>query len=844
MPDDIRVLHVDDDADFLSLTAASLGRKNNRITVESASSTDQALKKLSALPIDCLVSDYEMPGMDGIELLEAVRERYPELPFILFTGKGSEEIASEAITAGVSDYLQKGSGSERYSLLSNRIETHVQNQRTQLELRDREKRLDLFIEQSPLGVIRWDVNFELARMNHRATEILGYEEAELEGRSWKAIVPDSDRDAVQDVVADLLENKGGYHSINENIRKDGERFVGEWHNRVVTDADDEVIAIYSQFQDITEQTQREQNLHQLKERYAAYIEQSSDIITVLDEAGTVQYQSPSLERILGYEPSELEGESVADYMHPADRDEVMARFFELVDKPETVVEEITYRFKHADGSWVWLESSGVNKSSSAAGGYVINSRDISERVRREQELQERVKELNAIRRIVELSEAHHGDATALLEAVATDLPQSFQYPDHTEVRVTYGTITESTSAFDRTQQHIEAAEETTGGQVIRLEVGLQEAASERQHDFIDEEQELIQTLVGFLSQYFDRQEHLDDLEHTQERYEQILRHLSDYVTIVDGNGEITYVSPAVEEIANYEPSEVIGTSAFEYIHEADHEKAAMAFSETLENPDREVSVEYRIRRANGSVRWTEARGSNYRNDPLIGGILVAVRDITDRKEREAELERQNHRLERFASVVSHDLRNPLNVADGRLALAAEECDSEHLEDISNALDRMDELIDDLLTLSRQGEPIGETEPIELNALVDACWGNVDTGNATLDGQVDVTLHADRSRLQQLLENLVRNAVEHGGDEVTISVGDLRDGFYVADDGPGIPEKQREDIFEPGYSGAEGGTGFGLAIVHEIVQAHGWAIEVTDGDAGGARFEITGIDVVE
>ena len=206
-----------------------------------------------------------------------------------------------------------------------------------------------------------------------------------------------------------------------------------------------------------------------------------------------------------------------------------------------------------------------------------------------------------------------------------------------------------------------------------------------------------------------------------------------------------------------------------------------------------------------------------------------------------ELSRQNDRLEQFASVVSHDLRNPLNVAQGRLRMVRSECDSEHLEPVVRAQDRMQALIDDVLSLARGGTAVTETEVVALRAVVQRAWQNVETARATLDIATERSIRADRSRLQQVLENLVRNAVEHGGTDVTISVGDLPDGFYVADDGPGVPETDRAEAFEAGYTTSEDGTGFGLGIVTEIVEAHGWAVGLTESSGGGARFEITGVD---
>ncbi len=236
-------------------------------------------------------------------------------------------------------------------------------------------------------------------------------------------------------------------------------------------------------------------------------------------------------------------------------------------------------------------------------------------------------------------------------------------------------------------------------------------------------------------------------------------------------------------------------------------------------------------------------------DITLAELLVShTRTAIDRIEREEALTRKTERLEEFASFVSHDLRNPLNVATLRTQLLSEECDSEHLDGLEGALDRMERLIDELLTLARQGDTIGDTEPVSLDSVVHRAWSNVETEDATLDCRTDPTLYADRNRLTAVLENLVRNAIEHGSDDgsgggVTVSVGDTPGGtgFYIADDGEGIPESEREQVFQSGYSTVDDGTGFGLTIVRDIVEAHDWEIQVTDSADGGARFDITGVE---
>lgn len=241
----------------------------------------------------------------------------------------------------------------------------------------------------------------------------------------------------------------------------------------------------------------------------------------------------------------------------------------------------------------------------------------------------------------------------------------------------------------------------------------------------------------------------------------------------------------------------------------------------------------------GGLRYYQIVTHPFSTNQTKLGKAITLTDVTEQEQYRTELERQNDRLEKFTSMVSHDLRNPLNVAKGRVEIAIETGDTDQLEAADNALDRMALLIEDLLTLARQGQPIAETEEINLASHAEEAWKYVATSMATLETETALTVMADPERLQQLFENLFRNAIEHGSEEATIRIGELdgESGFYVADDGPGIPEAKRTKVFESGYSSAADGTGFGLAIVKEIVEAHGWTISVTESWAGGARFEI-------
>ena len=205
------------------------------------------------------------------------------------------------------------------------------------------------------------------------------------------------------------------------------------------------------------------------------------------------------------------------------------------------------------------------------------------------------------------------------------------------------------------------------------------------------------------------------------------------------------------------------------------------------------------------------------------------------------------RLDELVSVISHDLRNPLRVASGHLELAREQHGAtEDIEAAADAIDRGQHLLDDLLELVQEYKTTNQFQPVTLTDVIEECWAIVGVPNATLRVETDLTVRADPDRLKRVFENLLRNAVDHAGEAPVITVGDLNDrpGFYVADDGPGIPFEEREAVFEAGYSTDPDGSGLGLSIVRTIVDAHEWTVSVVESRHGGTRFEITGVDSVD
>lgn len=226
----------------------------------------------------------------------------------------------------------------------------------------------------------------------------------------------------------------------------------------------------------------------------------------------------------------------------------------------------------------------------------------------------------------------------------------------------------------------------------------------------------------------------------------------------------------------------------------------------------------------------------------LAEVLAAnVTAALDRSQRERELARKNRQLEEFSTIGAHELRNRLQIVLADIVRERADRDSERLAGAESTLERMDRLLTQLLRLARTGEIPRTTEAVDLRRCVERAWEDVaDTGTVTLRPPASTVVVANPDALTELFDFLMRNAVEHAGDGVTLDVGLLPDGFYVADDGVGIPTDIQSELFDVQYTDAVDETGYGLYIVGAIVDAHGWNITVTDSDNGGARFEITGV----
>ncbi|MFB6105267.1 MAG: PAS domain S-box protein [Halobacteriaceae archaeon] len=757
MAESVTVLHVDDESEFVDMAATFLERTDPRFEVITETSARDGLDTLADTDVDCIVSDYDMPEMDGLEFLEVVRDTNPDLPFILFTGMGSEAVASEAISAGVTDYLQKSGATGQYELLANRIENAVAQYEAERRATEIDRRLRELTEATDDVFWMFDADWsELLFVNSAYEDVWGQsvEALEADARSFLEGIHPDDRDRVREAMATL----SGGEPVEIEYRVDEREDYGRWvwvEGVPLTDEEGTVERVAGFVRDVSDRKAREAEL-ELRTRA---MEAAPVGITITDPdqpENPVIYANEAFQALTGYDESEILGRNCRFLQGEATDPEAVATLREAIDAEEPVsVDILNYR---ADDTPFWnrVTVAPVHDDGEVT-HFVGFQRDVTDRKEQEDTLREQKAKIEALH----------------------------------DVATTISTCESRQAVYE---ELVAAAREILEYDIVIVD--------EAQGDVLVPMAE---------SSHLDREQY----------YEETPIYAEDNL--------------AATAYRTGEPSVVEDLTTLD-VTPADPE-----FRSALTVPIGDIGVFQTVARSAGAYDDADLE--------LVELLVAHARETLARlseeeelRARTRELERKNDRLDEFASLVSHDLRNPLNLAQGHLDLALETCDNEHLETVASAHDRMDQLIEDILDLTRHGGTVTDPEPVDVPEIVMRCWASIDPAGASLSVTVpdDFRVAADEGRFQQLLENLFRNAVEHGGETVTI--GELPDGFYVEDDGPGIQPTDRDKVFEYGYSTESSGSGLGLAIVGEIADAHGWSVSVTTGEAGGARFEFRDVTV--
>ncbi|WP_434522037.1 GAF domain-containing protein [Halorubrum sp. AS12] len=838
------VLFVDDEPGAADLAATHVERLVEDIETITRTSPDEALDVVRDGRVDCVVSDFDMPGRDGLEFLEGVRSIDPGVPFVLFTGKGSEEIASDAISAGVTDYLQKGTGRDRYEMLANSVANALGRRRAERDLRA--------------------VNDQITAIHRFATDL-----AEVEDVSTVF-------DRVIVAAEEILE-----FDRCVATRRRGDRLVPTARSESVSP--DEIRA-FDVGEGVVGYTAREQRT------------------VVVDNLSVDPADPDDLEDPTGSGPSTSGG---PDHDRVGSRDSL-----DTTAVADPVSDDVRSAISVPIGEYAVFQA--------VSDGYAaFDDRDVEfaeliashaanaiERIETETALRTERDRLAALFANLPLPMARtvvaeNGDRT--LAETNEAFVDTFGYD---AAESTYETVVEEVVPSESkgfNHERLIADDEPT-----RLDI--QRRTTDGLRDFIlhaipvvQPEESVVYSIYADIDEQKRVERTLRKLHATtrgmfdgEDRAEiaglaaraaiDILEFPSSGVRLYDPDANVlcpTAISEEATEAFGDRPAfgpgdgrvwEAFDTGEPVVVDDLDAVDTAVGYGELrslLAVPLGDHGVMPLGSREPDFFDETDLQLARV----LAANVTVAL-DHAERTEqlrdRDAALQREIDRLEKFAGLVSHDLRSPLNVAAGRTDMARSLTDDAavlaELDRVEDAHHRMTQLIEDLLALARQGRTVDEIESVPLDAAAERAWGTVDTEGATLDvSEATSAVDADPERLRTLFENLFANSVEHGstssrvepddsvehgstgsrtesGDSVehgstngglTVSVGLLPDGFYVADDGSGF-DIDPDEAATYGRSSTPDGTGFGLAIVREIAAAHGWEMSIDGGD--GARFE--------
>nr|WP_256402803.1 GAF domain-containing protein [Halorubrum salinum] len=789
----MRILIVDDEPGAADLAAVHVDRLVDGAETVTRTDPEAALAVVRDECVDCVVSDYNMPGLDGLELLEAVRSIDSDLPFVLFTGRGSEEIASEAISAGVTDYLQKGIGRDRYEVLANSVENALDRRRAERDLRE---------------------------VNAKVTAIHGFASDLASAR---------DTDEVFERVVDAVEEILNFDRC-VTARLEGDRLChvarSERADPASAAAFDPAAGVPPGVTDGSVETPGDvdgvETWTDAEGRSVIRVPIGSDGVFYAVAADGEAFDARDVEfaeLVAAHAADAIEQIETEDALR-GERDRLSALFDDL---PLPAA-----RTASRDGDGRRLEA--TNDAFEATFGYAASDRGYRE-----------------IRDAIVTDDADGVDLAGVADG-GTD--------SRVEVR---RRTSEGVRDFILHAIPVECPEETVV-YTVYADIG---------------EQKRVERILRKLHETTRTMLRGDDCEAIAEIATRaaidILEFPSSGVRLYDADRDALLPTALSEEARAalgdrpaFGPGDGIVWEAFERgepiaVDDLDATETVIEYGDlrsTLVVPLGDHGVMPLGSDEPGFFDDTAVQLAR-----VLGANVTVALDRAERtrqlRERDDDLKREVERLEKFAGLVSHDLRNPLNVATGRVELArdhAADADAlANLDKAADAHDRIEELIDDLLALARQGRTVDDPEPVSLAAAAERAWRTVDTERATLDVRDDgAAVEADPERLRTLFENLFTNSVEHGlgrGDDasdaagrngsggidrLSVAVGSLPDGFYVADDGAGF-DIDPEAAVEYGTSDDPEGTGFGLAIVREIAAAHGWEFAIAEAGSG-ARFE--------
>ena len=880
----IRVLHVDDNHDHLELTKLQLIRREQEFAIEWAESAQEALARLREGEYDCVLSDYQMPEMDGLQLLTALREKEINVPFVFLTGQGNEEIAAEALRAGADAYYTKDIGFAHYQRMINTIyrivEAHKQREakrEAERALRESETRYRSLFQSSKDVIYISSLQGKIVDINPSGERLFGYKHDELLSIDVQNLYahPD-DRKAYMEKIA----RQGYVIDYSVKLRKkDGTVFDALITATIQHDKDGNVCGFQGIIRDDSERQQAEKAIRLSEEKFELVFKTTPDAVTIssLDDGLYIEVND-AFTKLSGYSRDEVIGRSSLDLNIWVDEEDRNRLVRMLIENGEVSDFDCRVRLKSGEIR-VGLLSANVmeidGRKLMLAMTHDITDRErVKENLRHDRDLIRRFMDTSPGAIVVLDPDNKIVFANALAEQVLQlkkDIRDGriYQRPEWRITELDGTPLPNNQIPFAQMLRTVKAIKDLR--YAIEWPDGRRVLFSVNATPLFDAE-EKYDGVVLMVENVTERMERETALRETQDKYHTLINELWEGVLLEDAEGVITFANPRVLEMLDYLEVELVGKHWSEIVP-SDQVKTVR--EENAKRRDR-ISSTYESQllvRGGKRIPVIISARPLYSPEGEFQGVLSVFTDITARKNAEIELqvsrdqlaartqelEAINKELEAFSYTVSHDLRMPLGNIDGFCHIIQEDY-ADRLDDtaldffnrIRSNVTHMASLIEEILSLSRMSTREMEIKTVRLSELAQAVADELGTSGPEREARFEIApglqVESDEILLRLVLENLLGNAWKFTRTckEAVIEFGaEEREGrtvYFVRDNGIGFDMADAKKVFIP-FSRLHDeskyeGSGIGLATVQRAVKRLGGRVWAKGKEGEGATFFFT------
>ncbi|MGA2767807.1 MAG: PAS domain S-box protein [Candidatus Bathyarchaeia archaeon] len=848
----IRVLHVDDEVGLLKISKQCLEMQES-FQVHTASSVDEAMEKMKKQSFDVLVSDYQMPGKNGLQFLQELRQKGDSTPFIIFTGRGREEIAVKALNLGASQYLSKNGNPETvYCELAHDIQQAAKRSRDAIELKKAERRLfdeharllNIF-SASPSAIIVIDLNGKITECNEQAQKLFGYlSKDEIIGKNVFSFIAEKDRERATENVDRTLKQ-----GILRNIRyfilnRDGHEWLALVSASVIQEPSGNPSGFVIVAEDITERKQVEQELH----RFSVAIKTSLDGVISGDLNGNIaDVNEAALRMYGGTDKSDLIGKNVIDLLVERDRTRALHDSMESMRTGRGKTVEYCALTKSGIEIPIEITTAFMKEEQGEPTGFVDIIRNTAERKKAELALKESEARY---RSLVEQSLAGiiiaQGPAVhaVFVNRAMTDIwgytveefcslpQQQIEKMIHPEDRSLFFKSFEQRLEGKNVPSHYEFRALRKDGNVIWLEIsaGLIEYNGRP-------------AVQGIFTDITERKKMEESLRENKEKFEGLFTGNPEATVYLNPDFHILDLNPRFAELFGYSLEEVKDR----HIDNVLVPKNMMEEAEMLDKKAIDGYVYHDTVRArkDGSLVAVSISAAPILIQGLLAGYIGVYKDISELKKTEQQLAMMNEKLRVVGGLTRHDVRNKLSTITGNAYMLKKQlADNKEVLDEIRDMEKAVSQVTRIFDFAKDYEMLGveELTYIDVQKSVNEAaqlFSDLD-GVRILNECHGLTVLSD-SLLQQLFYNLIDNSLKHGEKLSQIRIhyekaegNQLR--LVYEDDGVGISQEAKPKLFSEGYTAGKG-SGYGLYLVKRMMEVYGWTIQETSIPGIGVRFTI-------